>query len=276
MASIVSEPRRTSARIAVAVTPLGRTPLALAAGVAIGAAWLVALAAEVSGRAIALHHHTLIEGGPPLWLALPLFLVAWQVMVAAMMLPASLPAVAALDAEAARFGRPGLALASFLLAYAAVWSGYGAGAFLFDAGLHRFADAVPWLGARPWLIEAAALVAAGLYQFVPLKRHGLQACRHPSLASAGPPLTARDTVVAAGRFGLRHAVDCVVSSWALMLLMFAAGFANLWWMAALGAVMAYETLGRRGRSAASMVGVGLLTLAAFVLATGTIPAFIAS
>ncbi len=59
-----------------------------------------------------------------------------------------------------------------------------------------------------------------------------------------------------------------------MLLMFAAGFANVWWMTALGAVMAYETLGRRGGQCASIVGLGLLSLAALVLATGSIPVFV--
>jgi predicted metal-binding membrane protein len=50
-----------------------------------------------------------------------------------------------------------------------------------------------------------------------------------------------------------------------MLLMFAAGVANLWWMAALTAAMAYETIGRRGQRAASAVGFVLLGLAGLVL-----------
>ncbi len=74
MAPIVTEPHPSRGRSAV--LSLGRTPLAPAALVAIGVAWLLALAAQLSGRAMAFHHHTLIEGGPPLWLALPIFLVA--------------------------------------------------------------------------------------------------------------------------------------------------------------------------------------------------------
>ena len=46
-----------------------------------------------------------------------------------------------------------------------------------------------------------------------------------------------------------------------MLLMFAAGFANLAWMAILAAVMAYEALGRGGARFGMVVGVALLALA---------------
>ena len=50
-----------------------------------------------------------------------------------------------------------------------------------------------------------------------------------------------------------------------MLLAFAAGVANLWWMAALTALMVYEKLGRHGPCAVPVAGVVLLTLAALVL-----------
>jgi predicted metal-binding membrane protein len=50
-----------------------------------------------------------------------------------------------------------------------------------------------------------------------------------------------------------------------MLVGFAAGVANLWWMAALTAVMAYEKVGRRGEVLVPVVGTALLALAALVL-----------
>jgi predicted metal-binding membrane protein len=50
-----------------------------------------------------------------------------------------------------------------------------------------------------------------------------------------------------------------------MLVMFAAGVAVLWWMAALTAVMVYEKTGRHG-PALTPVGVALLGLAAIAFA----------
>jgi predicted metal-binding membrane protein len=51
-----------------------------------------------------------------------------------------------------------------------------------------------------------------------------------------------------------------------MLLMFAAGVANLWWMAGLTALMVYEKTGAGGRRAVPVAGIALLVCAALVLA----------
>jgi predicted metal-binding membrane protein len=231
----------------------------------VGAAWFLAVVAQATGKAGLLHHHALIEGGPSLWLAVPLFLVSWQVMVAAMMLPASLPTIRALAARAPDLLQPAFLLA-FLGAFALVWSGFGLAAFLGDDVLHHVADATPWLGARPWLIEASVLVLAGAYQLTPLKRRALAACRHaPVVVGPGSarPSTAADDPV---RLGVGHALVCLGSSWALMLLMFAEGFANLWWMVALTTLMVYETAGRHGQRAAAAVGALLLLSAVVVVA----------
>ncbi|HXS44564.1 MAG TPA: DUF2182 domain-containing protein, partial [Solirubrobacteraceae bacterium] len=88
----------------------------------IAAAWALAIAAEVSGSARRLHHDALIEGGPALPLAIVLFLVAWQAMVAAMMLPSSLPLVRLFAAAAAGQPRPRAAMTAFLGGYALIWT----------------------------------------------------------------------------------------------------------------------------------------------------------
>jgi predicted metal-binding membrane protein len=49
-----------------------------------------------------------------------------------------------------------------------------------------------------------------------------------------------------------------------MLVMFAAGVADLRWMAALGALMTYEKVGRYGRAAATAAGIVALILAVLV------------
>ena len=60
---------------------------------AIAAAWVAAVTAEATGIAASFHHDSLLQGGPAFGLALLLFLLSWQVMTAAMMLPSSLPLV---------------------------------------------------------------------------------------------------------------------------------------------------------------------------------------
>jgi predicted metal-binding membrane protein len=251
---------------------VGPTDGLLAVGLLVVGAWSVAAILELTGHAAALHHHALIEpGAPPLWVGVPLFLVAWLLMVGAMMVPASLRAIeVALAGAPTVAGQPRSALSGFLAAYGLVWTAFGLVAFVGDMGLHALVHASPWLAARPFLIEAAVLALAGAYQLAPIKRRGLEACRHPKPVSAG---AAEASGSRRGfRAGLDHGVDCIASSWALMLLMFAAGVANLGWMAVLTVAMAYEARGRFGRQAALGFGIALLWLA-LIAATGVVIAF---
>jgi predicted metal-binding membrane protein len=233
--------------------------------VAIGTAWLIAIATQLTGSAALLHHHALIEGGPPLWIAVPLFLLGWQVMVAAMMLPSSLPTLRLVGAVADEPAGSRHGQVTFLVAFAAVWTVFGLFAFMGDFVLHHIVDVTPWLAARPWLIEGGVLALAGSYQLSPLKRRSLAACRHPA-----DLLMAATATRHGGPFemGAIHGLVCLGSSWALMLLMFAEGFANLWWMGALTVVMVHEATRRRGQQAAVAVGLVLLGLSIATIANG--------
>jgi predicted metal-binding membrane protein len=230
---------------------------------AIAAAWAVAVAAQASGRGQLLHHDALAEGGLPPWAALGLFLLAWQLMIAAMMLPSSLPLVRLFGRASANQPRPLRAKAAFLGGYAAVWTGFGAAAFLGDLGVHRLVEHWAWLAARPALVGGAVLLLAGAFQFSTLKDRCLRVCRHP----AGYLLQHyRRGAAAAFRLGAGHGVFCVGCCWALMLVAFAAGVANLWWMAALTAVTVFEKTGRGAQRGVRPIGLGLVILGIFMLA----------
>ena len=100
--------------------------LPVAVPVAIAAAWAVAVIAQASGKAELLHHDALIEGHLPVWVALCLFLLAWQVMIAAMMLPSTLPMVRLFAAASTSQERSGETQAAFLAGYVVVWTVFGA------------------------------------------------------------------------------------------------------------------------------------------------------
>jgi predicted metal-binding membrane protein len=233
-----------------------RIPLAVPAAICL--AWAVAVVTEASGSASAVHHDGLIGGGPPRWVALVLFLGSWQLMTAAMMLPSSMPLVRLFWAASRRRG----ALAAFLGGYALVWSLFGLLAFTGDNLVHALVDALPPLQQRPWLISGGVLVTAGAFQFTRLKDACLNECRHPAVF-----LTRgyRRGTGAAFRLGRDHGIFCLGCCWALMLVMFAAGFANLAWMAVLAAVTAYEKAGRHGRALTPALGAGLAAWGALVL-----------
>jgi predicted metal-binding membrane protein len=198
-----------------------------------------------------------------LWAALLLFLLAWQAMLAAMMLPSSLPLIRLFEAASRSQEHVRRVRTAFLAGYVAVWSGFGAIAFFGDFGLHRAVDQVPSLAERPWLVVGAVLALAGVFQFTDLKDKCLSKCRHPAPYLLGHY---RRGEGAAFRLGFGHGVFCLGCCWALMLVMFALGVAVLWWMAALTALMVYEKVGRHGEAAARVAGVALVATAVLLLA----------
>ena len=243
---------------------IGRVPVAIP--VAIGVAWATALAAEASGTAEALHHDGLIQSPPgalPGWAALALFIGSWQVMTAAMMLPSSLPLVRLFWATTRSQPRAHATLGVFLGGYALVWGVFGLAAFAGDGVLHRLVDAVAALEQRPWLVAGGVLVTAGAFQFTRLKEKCLDSCRHPAAYLLQHYRRGRRAAFA---MGVGHGAFCLGCCWALMLLMFAAGFANLIWMAALAALTAYEKIGRHGKGVARAAGVALVAWGIVVLA----------
>jgi predicted metal-binding membrane protein len=250
---------------AASFRPAGLPAVVLAA---IALAWALALVAELDGAAAQLHHDALIHSSLPFGVSLVLFLAAWQAMVAAMMLPSSLPLIRLFARTSANQPRPRQAMASFLGGYALVWTAFGAFAFTADLGIHVAVDSFGWLEERQWLIGGTVLALAGAFQFSDLKDACLRECRHPASYlmahyGRGPG--------AAFRLGRGHGIFCLGCCWALMLLMFAAGIASLLWMAALTALMVYEKTAPEGRRAVPIAGVALLALAALTFATGAAP-----
>jgi predicted metal-binding membrane protein len=180
-------------------------------------------------------------------------------MVAAMMLPSSLPLIRLFSLVSANQPRPGQAKAAFLGGYAAVWTGFGAAAFVADLGIHRLGHRWDWLAARPWVLGGAVLVLAGGFQFSGLKEACLRVCRSP-----GGYLRQhyRRGTRAAFRLGAGHGIFCVGCCWALMLVMFVVGTGSLGWMLALAAAMAAEKNLPWGRRLRTPLGLGLLAGAA--------------
>jgi predicted metal-binding membrane protein len=246
----------------------GRVPTVVVG--AIATAWAVAIAAQLTGTAGVVHHDALVHAHVPLWAAAGIFVVAWQLMIAAMMLPSSVPLVRSFRMVSAAQPRPDRALGSLLAGYAVVWSAFGLVAFVGDVGVHRLVHGWAWLGAHDYVIAGSVLVIAGAFQFSDLKDRCLSECRHP-----GPFLLRHygRGVGAAYRLGVAHGKFCLGCCWALMLVGFAAGVANLWWMAALTAVMVAEKTSRNGDRLVRPIGFFLVGTGALVFATPSLAVF---
>jgi len=245
-------------------TLAGGRSLPPAIPLSIAACWTLIVAAQVTGAAEVVHHDGLLDAGLPLSMAIILFGLSWQTMVVAMMLPTSLPMIRLFRMTSGSQPAQGRVLTAFLTGYALVWMIFGFVALGGDVLLHRFEDSSTWLSSRPWLLPASALGLAGIFQFTKLKDRCLRECRHP-----GPFLMRhyRRGPGAALELGLRHGLFCLGCCWALMLLMFAVGVANLTWMAVLTALMVYEKTGRLGEWVARYAGATFLFMAVVIVLT---------
>jgi predicted metal-binding membrane protein len=105
--------------------------------------------------------------------------------------------------------------------------------------LHELFEATPGLNTRADLIAPSLLLAAGLFQFSPLKYACLKQCRSP-LGFLIQRWRGGRRSLRAFTVGIEHGMFCVGCCWGLMLLMVGVGGIHLGWMLVLGAVMFIE------------------------------------
>ena len=205
------------------------------------------------------HDYLLVESGLPWPVALLLFLVGWQVMLAAMMVPSSLPLLPRLLSIGRRQRSSSRQVCAFLAGYALIWTGFAVVAFLGDTLIHRLVAEWFWFARHAWLIGVVTLALAGCFQCSPLKAGALCRCRTAG-SDASCDLGCREQ---GWRLGMRHGRACLGSGWALMLVMFGIGSGGVLWMAGLTGVMVVEKAVPGGRWLSPVVG-GLLLLLAVV------------
>ncbi len=256
-------PRPTGAAIAAAEARVTGAILGVAA-----VAWLIT---------IALTRDSGIAMPSPDWRpgAAVAFVVAWTVMMAAMMLPSVTPAARlwlwAIRGETDDGVRRVVRMAEFVSGYLLCWVIVGVGALallVVGSGLARTSP----LEGRP--VAAGLLVVAGAYQLTPLKRACLVKCRAPfglflKYSAFGPRL--RDL-----RVGLHHGAYCVACCWGLMAVLVAVGMSSVVLMAAVALAVALEKVWAHGIAltrwlGAAMIGVGLLALFVGGVAPGFAP-----
>jgi predicted metal-binding membrane protein len=168
-----------------------------------------------------------------------LYAAAWVLMIAAMMLPSTLPVLRIFRRVVEGNAHSGRLNALLIAGYLAAWFGFGVAAHMVDWALNAAARQSSWFITHGWLVGVAVVGLAGLSQFSALKYRCLDKCRAP-YAFVAQRWRGRHPSREAWRIGFDHGLFCVGCCWALMLLMFVVGMANIGWMLALAGVMAAE------------------------------------
>ena len=191
--------------------------------------------------------------------------LAWLLMITAMMLPTTLPLLGIFGRVVAARPDAGALMGRVVAGYAIAWLSFGFLAHGADSLLHAGAAQVGWLAGRGWVIGAAVLAGAGVFQFSALKYRCLERCRTP-FTFINARWHGRAPRREALRIGLEHGVFCVGCCWALMAVMFVVGMGSLGWMLVLAAAMAAEKNLRWGKRLRTPLGLGLIAWAGGLVA----------
>ena len=177
---------------------------------------------------------------------------AWGLMAVAMMVPPALPAVRHVAVNSL-YWRRHRAVLEFLLGFLAIWVAFSV------VVLGAIGN---WEPARSQWMLAAALALAAAWQLTPLKGRALRLCHRPS------PLPPRgwQASLGAAHFGWRNGAACLLSCWAMMVAVALVTSSMLVWMAALTALICFEKLNLKPRTAARRVAVPLAAAAVAVAA----------
>ncbi|WP_250484020.1 DUF2182 domain-containing protein [Caballeronia sp. GaOx3] len=238
-------------------------------------AWLALWSWDAGPYARYLHHASWSElpgvgpicravPGASITLAASLHSLAWLLMIAAMMLPTAFPLFDNFRRMAVSHRRRHTLTALLIAGYAAAWAAFGLVAHGFDAALHLLVERSTTLLTEGWLIGAAIVALAGVYQFSTLKHRCLDKCRSP-LMFITEHWHGRNPRRESFLLGVSHGVFCIGCCWALMLLMFAIGTGSVGWMLALGATMAAEKNLRLGKFIGKPLGIALLVWSAWII-----------
>src|SRR5437016_8871634 len=107
----------------------------------VAAAWAVLVLATLAHQTFLLDHHYLLQASGLPWLAaFEVFLLCWQLMTVAMMLPSSMPMVKLVVFAGRRQARPVAIPLAFLAGYVVIWTAFAAGAFFGGTFVHRLVD----------------------------------------------------------------------------------------------------------------------------------------
>jgi predicted metal-binding membrane protein len=199
-----------------------------------------------------------------------LIALMWGAMTLAMMLPTAGPMIltyAQIADTAARKGERIVSPAVLAAGYTVMWFAYAVVATVAQLAFTKLALMDGGMASASTLFSGAIFIAAGVYQFTPLKHACLTQCQRPF-----PFFFANWQTTPKGvfRLGVQQGLYCLGCCWAMMLVMFAVGVMNVVWMAGLGIVMTIEKIGS-GRRFSQAVGF-VLILAGIAFVAGAFAA----
>lgn len=184
----------------------------------------------------------------------------WIVMMVGMMTPSAAPMIllyARVGRQAATHGQPFAATGFFAGGYLLAWTAFSLFATLGQWLLERAALLTPMMAASSGVFGGLILIAAGIFQWMPLKDICLKHCQAP-LAFIQHHGGFQHDALGSLSLGFRHGLYCVGCCWALMALLFVGGVMNILWIAMLTIFVLLEKIVPARRLITRVAGLGFM------------------
>jgi predicted metal-binding membrane protein len=195
--------------------------------------------------------------------------VMWAVMMLGMMTPSVAPLIliyARVGRQAAAQQQPFAASAWLASGYLLAWLSFSFIATIAQWAVEREGLLMPTMASASRLFGGVTLIAAGLYQWTPLKDACLRQCQTP-LRFIQRHGGFRGDAVGSLSLGARHGIYCVGCCWVLMALLFVGGVMNVLWITAIMIFVLIEKVVSVGRLISRVSGTGLLAAGIWLIAT---------
>jgi predicted metal-binding membrane protein len=195
----------------------------------------------------------------------------WLVMMVGMMTPSVAPTVllyVAVGRSSVGAGQSFAPASAFVAGYLLSWTAFSAAATLLQWLLESRALITPMMAGTNRPLAGAVLVAAGVYQWLPIKQSCLSQCRAPLSfvqRHGGFQASARGSL----RLGVLHGGYCIGCCWVVMALLFAFGVMNFYWIAGLMLFVLIEKVMPYAGIVSRVAG--LVAIAAGIALMGTLP-----
>jgi predicted metal-binding membrane protein len=198
--------------------------------------------------------------------------VMWVLMMIGMMIPSATPMILLYARVGGQAASPAATLAAtwwFAAGYVLIWTAFAFAATLAQWALERASLLTPAMAVAGGLFGGIVMIAAGIYQWMPLKDACLRQCQAPWLfiqRHGGFRGDGFGSLV----LGARHGMYCVGCCWALMTLLFVGGVMNVLWIAAIMILVLTEKVVPAGRAISRVAGVGFVAWGVWLLAQATL------
>ncbi|MDQ3683831.1 MAG: DUF2182 domain-containing protein, partial [Bacteroidota bacterium] len=195
-----------------------------------------------------------------------LMFLMWLVMMIAMMTPSVAPLIllfTKVNRQRKNQQSPFVNTSYLFMGYFMVWGGFSLAATLLQWLLQQVSWLNPDMIITNKIFGSIILIAAGVFQFTPLKQTCLDFCKSPLEFIYKHWKEGKKGAI---KMGIQNGIYCVGCCWVLMVLLFVSGVMNILWVALIALFVLIEKVSAKSKWISFSAGALLIIYGVLVIA----------